>query len=194
MNMGDRIKEIRKLRGLTQAELAQKLGLEDSAIAKYESGRVENIKRSVIFEMAKVLNCSPVYLLCLDEYYTPPARQSSVIQEIIKARRSELGLSVREVAQALNVAPSTISRYESSDIQNMGIDKIEALAKVLRCSPGYLMGWESKVEENPVETANQLSEIFLDQELMETLSIYQSLDADKKKQARDFIYFLKGRS
>lgn len=116
------------------------------------------------------------------------------IQEIIKARRNELGLSVREVAQALNVAPSTISRYESSDIQNMGIDKIEALAKVLRCSPGYLMGWENKVEENPVETANQLSEIFLDQELMETLSIYQSLDADKKKQARDFIYFLKGRS
>ena len=30
------------------------------------------------------------------------------IQEIIKARRIELGLSVREVAQALNVAPSTI--------------------------------------------------------------------------------------
>jgi len=67
MNMGDRIKEMRKKRGFTQEELAQKLGLKDSAIAKYESGRVENIKRSVIAEMARVLDCSPVYLLCLDD-------------------------------------------------------------------------------------------------------------------------------
>lgn len=67
MNMGDRIKEMRKLRGFTQEELAQKLGLKDSAIAKYENGRVENIKRNVIFEMAKILDCSPVYLLCLDD-------------------------------------------------------------------------------------------------------------------------------
>jgi transcriptional regulator with XRE-family HTH domain len=65
------------------------------------------------------------------------------IQEIIKTRRIELGLSIREVAQQLGVAPSTVSRYESNDIQNMGIDKIEALSKVLRCSPAYLMGWEN---------------------------------------------------
>ena len=78
------------------------------------------------------------------------------IQEIIKARRIELGLSVREVAQALNVAPSTISRYESSDIQNMGIDKIEALAKVLHCSPVYLMGWN---EPTPVPENFTLSSL-----------------------------------
>ena len=78
------------------------------------------------------------------------------IQVIIKARRIELGLSVREVAQALNVAPSTISRYESSDIQNMGIDKIEALAKVLHCSPVYLMGWN---EPTPVPENFTLSSL-----------------------------------
>ena len=64
------------------------------------------------------------------------------VQDIIKQRRLELGLSIRKVAQALGVAPSTVSRYESSDIQNMGIDKIEALARVLHCSPVYLMGWD----------------------------------------------------
>ena len=64
------------------------------------------------------------------------------VQHIIKRRRLELGLTLREVAKALGVAEGTVSRYESGDIQNMGIDKIEALSRVLNCSPGYLMGWE----------------------------------------------------
>lgn len=64
------------------------------------------------------------------------------INQIIKQRRLELGLTLKEVATALGIAESTVSRYESSDIQNMGIDKIESLAKVLQCSPAYLMGWE----------------------------------------------------
>lgn len=72
------------------------------------------------------------------------------VQEIIKTRRMELGLSIREVAQALGVAASTVSRYESSDIQNMGIDKIESLAKVLHCSPTYLMGWD----DSPTHTCS----------------------------------------
>lgn len=110
------------------------------------------------------------------------------IQEIIKARRNELGLSVREVAQALNVAPSTVSRYESSDIQNMGIDKIEALAKVLRCSPSYLMGWEStspsqvlplsSIEEDIITKYRQADSI--DKEMvLRILKIEEKGDAEK---------------
>lgn len=64
------------------------------------------------------------------------------VNDKIKERRLELKLSLKDVANALGVAESTVSRYETKDIQNMGIDKIEALAKVLECSPGYLMGWE----------------------------------------------------
>lgn len=65
------------------------------------------------------------------------------VYKIIKRRRQELGLTLKDVASALGVAESTVSRYESSDIQNMGIDKIEALSGVLRCSPAYLMGWDN---------------------------------------------------
>lgn len=42
------------------------------------------------------------------------------------------------------MSEATVSRYESGEIQNMGIDKIESLSSVLRCSPGYLMGWGSE--------------------------------------------------
>lgn len=67
MGMAERIKEKRLELGLTQEELGDKLGLQKSAIAKYENGRVENIKRSVIAEMAKLFNCSPAYLMGWDD-------------------------------------------------------------------------------------------------------------------------------
>ena len=67
MGMAERIKERRIAMGYTQEELATKLGLQKSAIAKYENGRVENIKRSVISNMAKILECSPSYLMDWEE-------------------------------------------------------------------------------------------------------------------------------
>lgn len=68
----------------------------------------------------------------------------SEIHETIRARRIDLGLTLKDVAKALGVSEGTVSRYESANIQNMGIDKISNLAKVLKCSPGYLMGWEDE--------------------------------------------------
>ena len=66
MTMADRIKERRIAMGYTQEELAEKIGLKKSAIAKYENGRVENIKRPIIKKMAAVLECTPSYLLGFD--------------------------------------------------------------------------------------------------------------------------------
>lgn len=67
MGMAERIKERRNALGYTQEELATKLGLQKSAIAKYENGRVENIKRSVILKMAQLLECRPCYLMDMDD-------------------------------------------------------------------------------------------------------------------------------
>ena len=66
----------------------------------------------------------------------------SEINQIIKECRLELNLTLNDVSKALRVADSTVLRYESKDIQNMGIDKVEALSKVLKCDPAYLMGWQ----------------------------------------------------
>lgn len=66
------------------------------------------------------------------------------IQEKIKARRLELGLSLEDVAKELGVNRSTVMRYESKSIEKMPIDVIPPLAKILQCSPKYLMGWEDE--------------------------------------------------
>lgn len=71
MEMSEVIKERRTALGMTQEELGDKLGLQKSAIAKYENGKVENMKRSIILKMAKVLECTPNYLLGFVPEYSP---------------------------------------------------------------------------------------------------------------------------
>ena len=70
--MAKRIKQRRIAVGLTQEALADKLGLQKSAIAKYENGRVENIKRSTLARMAEYLRCSPTWLMGFDDPETEP--------------------------------------------------------------------------------------------------------------------------
>lgn len=63
MEIGRKIKEARIAKGLTQQELGDLVGVQKSAIAKYENGRVVNIKRSTLQTIAKVLSIRPSELI-----------------------------------------------------------------------------------------------------------------------------------
>lgn len=71
------------------------------------------------------------------------------VGERIKKRRKELKMSVDELAKKLGKNRATIYRYESNDIENMPLNVLEPLAKILNVSPAYLMGWQ-----NPKSTAS----------------------------------------
>ena len=85
------------------------------------------------------------------------------VHDRIKLRRLELGLTLKDVSKKLGVAESTVSRYETEDIKNMGIDKIEKLAAALYCTPGYLMGWEIDIDIEKLNKDNKkkLEEYYL---------------------------------
>lgn len=88
--MGKRIRELRLAADLTQEQLGDMVGLQKSAIAKYENGKTENMKRSVIQKMADVLGVSPAYLMGFEEdvpYYLDPDA-AELAKEI--ANRDEL--------------------------------------------------------------------------------------------------------
>lgn len=65
------------------------------------------------------------------------------VQDILKNRRIELDLTMKEVADSVGVSEGTVSRWESGDISNMKRDKIYSLAKVLQISPLVILGWEN---------------------------------------------------
>ena len=68
------------------------------------------------------------------------------IKDILKNRRTELGLTQLDVANAVGVSEATVSRWESGDIANMKRSRIASLASVLKMSPSIIMGWNEEHE------------------------------------------------
>ena len=59
----------------------------------------------------------------------------------IKELRSKTGMSQVDFADVINVSKQTLYKYENDIITNIPSDKIEAIAKLCKVSPAYLMGW-----------------------------------------------------
>lgn len=82
------------------------------------------------------------------------------INERIKHRRKELGLSAEYIAEKLGLSPATIYRYESKEIKKFPTDVLVPLAKVLHTTPEYLMGWSDSNQpklDSPIITDNTVS-------------------------------------
>ena len=61
--IGDNIKKIRKSLGMSQVDLAKRLGISKYLLNKYESGVIVNIPLDVIERIAMALQVSPVSLV-----------------------------------------------------------------------------------------------------------------------------------
>lgn len=59
-HVGHRLRALRTLRGLTQQDVAQGLGISFQQVQKYELGR-NRISASKLFDIAKILNVPPAH-------------------------------------------------------------------------------------------------------------------------------------
>lgn len=60
----------------------------------------------------------------------------------IKRLRLEKRMTLEQVANIVGVGKSTVRKWETGMIANMGRDKIALLATALGTTPAYLMGWD----------------------------------------------------
>lgn len=67
MSIGAKIRAARIAKNMTQEELGEILGVQRSAVAKYENGRVVNIKRSTLKKISDVLDIPPFELIYNEE-------------------------------------------------------------------------------------------------------------------------------
>jgi len=72
MDIGTYIRFLRKEKHLSQEELGSMLdpSVNRAAINKWETGKVKNIKRTHIEQLAKIFNVSPVDLMCFEDENT----------------------------------------------------------------------------------------------------------------------------
>jgi transcriptional regulator with XRE-family HTH domain len=108
MEIGAKIRDARIAKGLTQEELGNLIGVQKSAIAKYENGRVVNIKRSTLQKLAKALDLRGSDLIIesnpkeaaelsarvlldidlmdsLEQYYTLSEEKQKMIRDLIRS-------------------------------------------------------------------------------------------------------------
>lgn len=105
MEIGERIKYLRKQKRLSQSDLARLLGKTLRTVQKYESGEIE-VSVACAFQISELLNVSPAYLLGIElRHPTTPSFYDMIVQELDHVR--SLGIDSNEenlqVAAALTV-------------------------------------------------------------------------------------------
>lgn len=95
----------------------------------------------------------------------------STIGERIADLRIRRGLTQSELGEAIGETKQTIYKYEHGIVANIPLLKVEAIAKVLRCPPSALTGWED----------NQIPEEDLDDADIRLLKWFRSLPPEKQR-------------
>ena len=114
----------------------------------------------------------------------------------IKSAREDLKLTKRELAKRIGVHESSINKYEKG-LVDIPLSKISELARVLKVTEAYLMGWEEKSEQKPqglqipvlgtVAAGIPISAV-------EDILDYEEIDPSWKSQGEFFALRIKGDS
>lgn len=99
------------------------------------------------------------------------------VKDIIKDKRLEYNMTMKELAEKVGVSEGTISRWESGEIANMRRGAIISLSKVLDIPPNILMGWEQDKDDS-ISPAIKQYQFHLKNtpDLSEAVELYTSLD------------------
>lgn len=105
----DRIRDLMKERGLTQAELALRIGTTESTLSRFLNGKTDKLGDESIIRLARTFNVSTDFLLGESDV---PDRVNYDISEDI----SELGLSVQAARNLYTkkVDPRVVNRLLES--------------------------------------------------------------------------------
>lgn len=87
LEIGKRIAELRKKKGLTQTDLAHKIGITQSVISDYEVGRA-HLNDEMIIRFSIALGCSADVLLGLKNYeFTNTGSSRKIIKRLKKIEK-----------------------------------------------------------------------------------------------------------
>ena len=122
------------------------------------------------------------------------------VKDIIKNKRLQRGLTMKDVATCVGVSESTISRWESGEIASMKHSHIVALANILQISPATIMGWESGPDDdtdqhyylNP-ETQKIGQEIYENKDLRLLFDAARNASPEDLKTVHDVLKALKAK-
>lgn len=184
--MSNRLKKLRKEKGLTQADLAKVLNTNQSQYGKYENG-----KTNLSLENAQILSeyfgVTLSYLLGLDDdSCIDGSKKMTPFQSLVRDKE----ISLKEISEATGIGYSTLGNYNQGS-RSPNAKNAQLLSEYFGVSIPYLLGYE---ENSMVNKANAtiLTEFvkklsFISEKKSKLLQEYIELD----KKERDIIKQIK---
>ncbi len=114
MNIGQRIKALRELRGLTLEQVGNYLNVNKATVQRYETGDID-IKRTVAIKLSEILNTTPSYIMGWTDDLSHAAQNVSNDALEVACAYDRATLKDKNIArQALDLPPLEPSAKEVS--------------------------------------------------------------------------------
>jgi transcriptional regulator with XRE-family HTH domain len=128
---GDRIREIRETKRLTQDQLAEKTGISKGFLSDVENGK-RNVSSEYLLRIANALNASVDFLLRGTTDTTAANREPIVIPPELSAAAERLDLSYSQAIELLEAHRSVIARRSNKQSKSFTIDDWIALHNAIK--------------------------------------------------------------
>jgi len=144
--LGERIKQLRKERKLTQRELADKLGISHGSVALYETGD-RKPDPEMINKIADFFDVTVDYLFGRTEHKREIVVDNIALPHRLKQLREQRKWTQSQLGEKLGVSSATINRYEKG-IRHPDPEILMKLVDLFDVSMDWLYGRT----DNPKET------------------------------------------
>lgn len=147
MAFGDRVRDLRIGKGITQDELAKMVGYSSrSTINKIEKNE-RNVDQSMIVKFAKALDTTPTFLTGWGEDNEIEPNTNILSTEKIVELLAEKNISASKMMKELGFSSGLFSQWKSGK-QKPSLEKIYKIANYFGVSTDYLLGNDNEIEPN----------------------------------------------
>lgn len=185
--LGDKVRELRKNKNLSQTDIANIFNVKQNTVSQWESG-INQIDNDTLNALADFFQVSTDYLLGRSDDSNPA--NCIIFGERLKELRKLRNITQTQLANELNVAIGTVGNWETGQ-REPALDMVIRVADYFNVSVDYLVGQTDNKEsvlitqiahgsgmtttEIPLENAIKFAE------LTETCVIFKEYGKEKKK-------------
>lgn len=181
--LGDKIKELRIKKGLTQQKLADATGISRSAIAMVEKNK-QGLGKENLITMSNFFGVTVDYLLS-DDVKVDVNSIHNKLGDKIKKLRKERNLTQVQLAKAIGIAQSTIGMIESNK-RPAGRETLIKLAEFFNVTVDYLL---SEDDENKKIDTQDVKDIKLSRRVEKDIEKTLKATLDDLSNSEDGLMF-----
>lgn len=147
---GERLKEIRLNADMSQTELSETSGVNQSNISKMERGAISDPSDETLIQIAAALSRDGLHYT-VDDFLVVEKFSGEELRKI----RVKKKISQTQMAEDLYVPRPTISRYETGTIKNPSPLVLQKICDYLQINLEDLFSSQQKKQEKTSETTDQ---------------------------------------